>query len=64
MLAMFMTSLLIGYLVLGSLPIAVLGTIGATIADGVSLKVLGIPVDDNFTIPLFSGMLMSCGSMW
>lgn len=64
MLAMFMTSLLIGYLVLGSLPIAVLGTIGATIADGVPLKVLGIPVDDNFTIPLFSGMLMSCGSMW
>jgi len=64
MLVMFMTSLLIGYLVLGSLPIAVLGTIGATLADGVPLKVRGIPLDDNLTIPLFSGILMSCGSMW
>jgi len=64
MLVMFMTSLLLGYLVLGSLPIAVLGTIGATLADGVPLKVQGIPVDDNLTIPLFSGVLMSCGSMW
>jgi len=63
-LVMFMTSLLIGYLVLGSLPIAVLGTIGATLADGVPLKVQGISVDDNLTIPLFSGILMSCGSMW
>ena len=64
MLVMFMTSLLIGYLVLHSLPIAVLGTIGATLADGVPLKVQGISVDDNLTIPLFSGILMSCGSMW
>ncbi|RZN39773.1 MAG: hypothetical protein EFT35_03660 [Methanophagales archaeon ANME-1-THS] len=64
MLAMFMTSLLIGYLVLGSLPIAVLGTIGATVADGVPLKVQGISVDDNLTIPVFSGILMTCGAMW
>ena len=64
MLVMFITSLLIGYLVLGSLPIAIFGTFGATIADGVPLKVQGIPVDDNLTIPLFSGILMTCGSMW
>jgi len=64
MLVMFMTSLFIGYLVLGSVPIAILGTIGATLADGVPLKVQGISVDDNLTIPLFSGILMSCGAMW
>ncbi len=64
MLVMFVTSLLIGYLILHSLPVAVCGAIGATIADGVPLRVSGVSIDDNLTIPLFAGVLMSIGSMW
>ena len=63
MLVMFITSLIIGWLVLHSLPVAVCGTIGATIADGVPLNVYGVPLADNLTIPLFAGMLMSFGSI-
>ena len=64
MLVMFITSVLIGWLVLNSMPVAVFGALGATIADGVPLKVHAVSIDDNLTIPLFSGMFMSCGSMF
>ena len=63
MLSMFTTSLLIGWLVLHSLPMSLFGALGATIADSVPLKVHGVPIDDNLTIPLFSGVLMSFVSM-
>jgi dolichol kinase len=59
MLVMFVTTVIVGWLVLHSLPVAVSGAIGATIADGVPLRVYGATIDDNLTIPLFSGMLMS-----
>lgn len=64
MLVMFITSLLMGWLVLHSLPVAVFGALGATIADGVPLRIRSVQIDDNLTIPLFSGILMSFGSMW
>jgi len=51
--------LIIGWLTLHSLPMAVSGAIGATIADGVPFKVQKVAIDDNLTIPLFSGVLMS-----
>jgi len=50
---------LVGYYTLDSLPVAISGAIGATIADGVHLRVYGIPIDDNLTIPLYAGFLMS-----
>lgn len=59
MLVMFAVSFIIGYFVLHSLPVAAFGAIGAVIADGVPLKVYGVIIDDNLTIPLFSGILMS-----
>jgi phytol kinase len=58
-LVMFVVSLLVGYYTLDSLKVAVCGAIGASIADGVHLRVYGITIDDNFTIPLYSGFLMS-----
>ncbi len=61
MLVMFITSLIIGCLVIRSLPVAVFGALGATIADGVPFKVQRVVIDDNLTIPLFSGVLMSFG---
>ena len=64
MLVMFVTSLIPGWLVLHSVPVAVLGALGATIADGVPLRVHNVQIDDNLTIPLFAGVLMSFGSMW
>lgn len=59
MLVMFVTCLIIGWLALHSLLVAVFGAIGATIADGVPLRFHSVQIDDNLTIPLFSGMLMS-----
>jgi len=65
MLVMFITSFTIGWLVLHSLPVAVFGALGATIADGVPLRAYNVQLDDNLTIPLFSGVLMSCFvSIW
>jgi dolichol kinase len=64
MLVMFVTSWILGGLVLHSLPVAVLGALGAMIADGVPLRVYNVLIDDNLTIPLLSGVLMSFGSMW
>ncbi len=63
MLVMFTVSFIIGCLVLHSLPVAVFGAIGAVIADGVPLRVHSVIIDDNLTIPLFSGALMSFGSI-
>ena len=58
-LIMFSVSLLVGYYTLDSLTMAVFGAIGATIADGVHLRIYGMIIDDNLTIPLYSGFLMS-----
>ena len=63
MLVMFVTCLIIGWLVLHSLPVAVFGALGATIADGVPFKVQKVAINDNLTIPLFSGLMMSFGSL-
>lgn len=35
------------------------GSIGATIADGVKINFRGHIIDDNFTIPVYSGIFMS-----
>ncbi len=59
MLVMFVTCLIIGWLALHSLPVAVFGALGAAIADGVPFKVQKVAINDNLTIPLFSGLLMS-----
>lgn len=58
-LIMLGVSFLVGYYTLDSLPLAIGGAVGATIADGVHLRVYGIPIDDNLTIPLYAGFLMS-----
>lgn len=58
-LAFFLACLIIG-LILNftkiniSWPVVVLGALAATIAE-----LLPLPVDDNFTIPLFSGIIMT-----
>jgi hypothetical protein len=62
-LIMFGVSSLVGYFVVGSLPIAVCGAVGAAIADGVHLKIYDIVIDDNLTIPLYSGLLMSLAAL-
>jgi len=58
-LIMFSVSLLVGYYTLDSLKMAISGAVGATIAEGVHLRIHGISIDDNLTIPLYSGFLMS-----
>jgi dolichol kinase len=62
-LLMFITSFLVGYLSLGSLVIATFGAIGAAAADGLQLKVRDVIIDDNLTIPLYAGTLMSLASL-
>ena len=62
-LIMFIVSFLVGYLIVNSLTIAISGAIGATIADGVYIKIYGVTIDDNLTIPLYSGFLMSLVSI-
>lgn len=61
--SMFCACLLIGYLSssITRLPFEVYlaGAIGATIADSVALFIRNRGLDDNLTIPLFSGVLMS-----
>jgi dolichol kinase len=64
MLVMFVTCFVIGWLVLFSIPIAAFGALGATVADGVPLRLRGYHLDDNLTIPLFAGALMSVGAIW
>lgn len=63
-LVMFIVSFLVGYYTLDSLRMAIFGAIGATIADGVYLRIYGLTIDDNLTIPLYSGFLMSICAIW
>ncbi len=58
-LIMLSVSFLVGYYTIDLLTIAISGAIGATIADGVHLRIYGLSIDDNLTIPLYSGFLMS-----
>jgi len=61
--AMFCACLLIGYLASGfsglSFPVYLAGAAAATFADGVAIIIGGRSLDDNFSIPVFSGALMS-----
>ncbi len=61
--AMFIACLLIGYLTSGfsglSVPIYLAGAAAATFADGVAIIIGKRSLDDNFSIPVFSGALMS-----
>ena len=61
--AMFIACLLIGYLASGfsglSFPVYLAGAAAATFADGVAIIVGTRSLDDNFSIPVFSGALMS-----
>jgi dolichol kinase len=61
--AMFTACLFIGYLTSGfsglSVPVYLAGAAAATFADGVAIIIGKRCLDDNFTIPIFSGALMS-----
>jgi dolichol kinase len=61
--AMFTACLLIGNLASGfsglSFPIYLAGALAATFADGVAIIIRNKSLDDNFSIPVFSGALMS-----
>lgn len=61
--ATFLACLLIGYLACGltglSFPVYLAGAAAATFADGVAIIIRDRSLDDNFTIPVFSGALMS-----
>ncbi|MCQ8902691.1 MAG: hypothetical protein NQU42_01140 [Methanothrix sp.] len=65
--AMLSVCMLLGFLFSGvtHLPphVYLAGAAGATIADSVPIFVKGRSVDDNFTIPLVSGALMTAASM-
>ena len=55
---MFVVSTLIAVPFLHERPLAVVAAaIGATVADGVKLKVGELIVDDNLTIPIYAGLL-------
>jgi dolichol kinase len=60
---MFLTCIAIGYLSSGltglPLQVYVAGAVGATVADSVALIFCHRNLDDNLTIPLFAGALMS-----
>lgn len=60
---MLLSCLLIGYIssAVTGLPLRAYfaGAAGATLADSVAISLGGKPVDDNLTIPLISGALMS-----
>lgn len=64
---MFSACILIGYLSssLTKLPIGVYfaGAVGATVADSVAIIVRRRGLDDNLTIPLFAGALMSAAAL-
>ncbi len=61
--SMFLACLAIGYLSSGitRLPweVYLLGALGATVADSMALFVRNRGLDDNLTIPIFSGFMMS-----
>jgi dolichol kinase len=65
--AMFMACLIIGYLASGltklAFPVYLAGAIGATLADSVAIIMRGRCLDDNFSIPIFSGFLMYVASL-
>jgi dolichol kinase len=60
--AMFTACLFIGYLTSGfsglSFPVYLAGAAAATFADGVAIIIRNRSLDDNFSIPIFSGALM------
>ena len=60
---MFLVCLAIGRLSSGlthlSFPVYLAGAVGATVADSVALFINGRCLDDNLTIPLFSGAMMA-----
>lgn len=64
--AMFTACLLIGYLASGitrlSFPVYLAGAVGATFADCVAIVIHNKGLDDNFTIPIFAGLLMSAAA--
>jgi dolichol kinase len=64
--SMFLACLTIGYLssALTRLPLEVYlaGAIGATVADCVALAFCNRGLDDNLTIPLFAGLMMTLAS--
>ena len=61
--AMFLVCLAIGRLSSGlthlSFPVYLAGAVGATVADSVALIFCNRGLDDNLTIPLFSGAMMA-----
>lgn len=59
---MFAVSFLVGFPVVDSVKEVVAGALGATIADGVYLRIYGVAINDNLTIPLCSGFLMTIAS--
>ncbi len=60
--AMFIACLFIGYLTSGfsglSFPVYLAGAAAATFADGVAIIIRNRSLDDNLSIPIFSGTLM------
>jgi dolichol kinase len=60
---MFAACLVIGYLASGltrlPFPVYLAGAVGATVADSVAIIFCNRSLDDNFTIPIFAGALMS-----
>jgi dolichol kinase len=64
--AMFIACLLIGYLASGitqlSFPVYFAGAVGATFADCVAIVIYNRSLDDNLSIPIFAGLLMSAAA--
>jgi dolichol kinase len=64
---MFLACLVIGYLSSGitrlPLEIYLFGAVGATIADSMALIICNRGLDDNLTIPIFSGIMMSIAAL-
>lgn len=65
--SMFLACMAIGYLSSGitRLPweIYLFGALGATLADSMALVVCNRGLDDNLTIPIFSGIMMSLAAL-
>ncbi|MDY6765246.1 MAG: dolichol kinase [Halobacteria archaeon] len=55
---MFLLSFLIGVIFLPPSTSAA-GALGATVADGAKLRIKSYVIDDNLTIPIYSGVLMT-----
>jgi dolichol kinase len=65
--SMFLACMAIGYLSssITRLPweIYLFGALGATLADSMALVVCNRGLDDNLTIPIFSGIMMSLAAL-